>query len=147
MTWTYSGNPGASNLDALRFLIGDTDSTNAQFTDEELNYLLEEAEESIIHAGLAACVRLIAKYTRYVDQKTGDIDIKYSQRLAQLHGLHRQLREGLTPEWYFGGISQADIEAVQEDEDRQGPIFALGMMDNPTTEPDTHNTGGTGGIL
>jgi hypothetical protein len=28
MAWSYSGNPGASNLDLIRFLIQDTDTTD-----------------------------------------------------------------------------------------------------------------------
>jgi len=146
LTFSYSGDPGASDLDALRFLIGDTDSADEQLTDEELSYLLTEHDDSVRHAGLSACRRLIAKYSRYVDQRTGDIDIKYSQRLAHLRGVIADIRQGLVPSVYAGGISKADIESVQEDDDRQGPVFALGMHDYPS-DADTSSTGGTGGVV
>lgn len=145
MTWTYSGDPSASELDELRFLLGDTDTTDQQLSDEEINYLLREHGDSVVAAGLAACRRLIAQYSRCVDQKTGDIDLKYSQRIAHYKDVMSMIREGLRPTPYAGGISISDIETVQDDDDRQGPIFALGMLDNPAEEPD--RTGGTGGVL
>lgn len=37
MTFTYDDTSVSTNLDKVRFLIGDTDSSNAIFTDEELN--------------------------------------------------------------------------------------------------------------
>lgn len=145
MTWTYSGNPGSSSRDELRFLIGDTDSADPLFSDEELDYLLTEHGGSVPAAAMASCRRLIAKYSRYVDQKTGDIDIKYSQRISQLNSLMDTLRGDLRPVPYAGGISVSDIEAVRDDDDRQGPVFVLGMFDNPSTEPEP--AGGTGGVI
>jgi len=147
MTWSYSGDPRTGEMDALRFLIGDTTEADAQFSDEELIYLLEQYDDSVRHAGLAACRRLIAKYSRCVDQRTGDIDVKYSQRLSQLHGLAASIREQMVPQLYAGGISKSDIETVQDDDDRQGPIFALGMADNPPADGSPSSTGGTGGVL
>lgn len=148
MTWTYSGDPSASELDELRFLLGDTDTTDQQLSDEEILYLLQEHGDSVVTSAMAACRRLIAKYSRCIDIKTGDIDLKYSQRVSHLNLLMQTLREGLRPVPYAGGISKADIEAVQDDDDRQAPNFAIGMMDNPATEPDNFGgAGGTGGVI
>ena len=44
MTWSYSGNPGASDLDHIRFLIQDTDTTDQLFSNEELTYLFNVAD-------------------------------------------------------------------------------------------------------
>ena len=145
MTWSYSGDPGASSLDELRFILGDTDESDQQLSDEELLFLLREHGGSAPTAAIGACRRLVAKYTRCVDQKTGDIDIKYSSRVSQYEQLLAHLRAGLVPTPYAGGISKADIETVQDDDDRQGPIFALGMFDNPSDDP--QQSGGTGGVI
>lgn len=145
MTWSYSGDPGASPLDELRFILGDTDTTDQQLSDEEVLFLLREHGGSVATAAVAACRRLIAKYTRCIDQKTGDIDLKFSSRLAQYNDLFSHLRAGIVPTPYAGGISVSDIETVREDTDRQGPIFALGMLDNPADEPT--GMGGTGGVV
>jgi len=40
MTWTYSGNPANSSSDAVRFLIGDTDTTDQLISNEEIAYLV-----------------------------------------------------------------------------------------------------------
>ncbi|NDC49455.1 MAG: hypothetical protein EBZ61_10335 [Micrococcales bacterium] len=42
MTFTYSGDPSTSTRNYVRFLIHDTDSTDALFSDEELNYVISE---------------------------------------------------------------------------------------------------------
>lgn len=141
MTWTYSGDPGASDLDQLRFTIGDTDTTDQQLTDEELNYLLTD-RGSVAGAAVSALHALIAKYTRLVDQRTGDIDIKYSQLLQGYRDLLAQITSvgglaSIVPDnIYAGGISESDKETVEQDTDRVAPQFSLGMHDNPTTNPD-----------
>ena len=50
MTWSYSGDPSASSLDEVRFLVGDTDSTEQLVQNEEIAYAIN-AEITI---GLAA---------------------------------------------------------------------------------------------
>jgi hypothetical protein len=150
MSFSYSGDPSASPLDELRFWIGDTDSTDAQLSDQEVKYLLRSNNDSVTAAAIEACRRLISKYSRYVDQKTGDIDIKYSQKIGQLEATISHIRAGMNPVPYAGGISQSDIETVQDDDDRQGPVFSLGMMDNPPSGDDPDwgcGHGGAGGVL
>jgi len=49
MTWTYGGAPGtttsATRRDAVRLLVGDTDTTDQQITDEEIAFGLSQASE------------------------------------------------------------------------------------------------------
>lgn len=40
MSFTYSGDPSASKLDAVRFALGDTDASQPLLQDEEINYLI-----------------------------------------------------------------------------------------------------------
>ena len=42
MTFTYSGTPSASQRDAIRFLLNDTDSTDVLLQDEEISYLIAD---------------------------------------------------------------------------------------------------------
>lgn len=154
MTWSYSGNPADSDLDRLRFLIGDVDSNDQQLSDEELNFLLAQ-NSIIVQAAVGACDAIIAKYSRLVDQKTGDIDTKYSQRIAAYENLKKALPtspaatdDSAPSPWpvpYAGGISEADMDTETDDEDRVGPVFAVGMGDYPTDVPT--GSGGTGGVL
>lgn len=41
MSFSYSGDPSSSSLDAARFLLGDTDSSNPIMQDEEIQYILD----------------------------------------------------------------------------------------------------------
>jgi hypothetical protein len=43
MTATYSGNPAKSDLDKYRFLIGDTEPTDAILSDEEITFILSSS--------------------------------------------------------------------------------------------------------
>lgn len=41
MSWTYSGDPKASDIDRCRFIIGDTVEVNPIMQDEEIQYLVD----------------------------------------------------------------------------------------------------------
>lgn len=132
MTTTYSGNPADSDKDAVRFWIEDTAATFA-LTDEEIAYVLTIYPNPM--AAAAACARaLAAKYAKLVDKEVGDLKIKYSQRGTAYLALAERLEAqsglvGLVP--YGGGISIADMQAVDLDSDRPAPPIRIGQFDNP----------------
>jgi hypothetical protein len=130
VTWTYSGDPAASSLDETRFLIGDTDTTDQQLANEEINFCLTRAGTAT-SAAIMACERLISKFTRLVSQSVGSVSVSYSDRAKQYRELVATLRRGLTPTPYAGGISISDEESVEADTDRDAPLFSVGMHDNP----------------
>lgn len=43
MSWSYSGDPKSSDIDECRFLIGDTNEAEPIMQDEEIAYLISEA--------------------------------------------------------------------------------------------------------
>lgn len=47
MSWTYSGNPTSSTLDESRFLIGDTNESSPIMQDEEIQYIIDEANGNV----------------------------------------------------------------------------------------------------
>jgi hypothetical protein len=47
MSWNYSGDPSDSPLDAVRFYLQDTDSTDPQMQDEEIEYFRTQVLEPI----------------------------------------------------------------------------------------------------
>ena len=117
----------------MRFLIGDTDSSDQQLTDEEIAYLLTEYTAPK-RAALEAARSLQAKYSRLCDQRTGDISISYSQRRDSYAALVRDLQRGMLGAPYAGGISQADKDSDEDDTDRVKPAFRVEMMANPDTD-------------
>jgi hypothetical protein len=81
MTFTYSGDPTTSTRNKVRFLINDTDSTDALFTDEELDYLIGEWGTNVYEICRAACETLVSRFVRLSDstsKSVGDISVSES---------------------------------------------------------------------
>jgi uncharacterized SAM-binding protein YcdF (DUF218 family) len=137
MAWTYSGNPGASPLDEVRFLIQDTDSTSQLLSNEELNYLLASYEDPY-SAAVAAVVSLIGKASRSEEEskKVGDLSLtrKAGARVAQWEALKRHLeaerfrRFPAAPVVNPNAILPTDEAKVEG----EGTDYVVGQMDNRT---------------
>ena len=137
MTWTYSGNPGASDLDEIRFLIQDTDEDSQLLSNEELLYLLASYEDPY-SAAVAAVVSLIGKASRSEEEskKVGDLSLtrKAGARLAQWEALKRHLeierfrRFPAAPVINPNAILPTDEAKVEG----EGTDYVVGQMDNRT---------------
>lgn len=137
MSWTYSGDPSISDLDAVRFLVGDTDSSDPQISNEEITFLLAQ-EGNTYKAAAGAAKSIMAKYARLADKSVGDLSISYSQRQAA----YEKLAESLTTSASMrsavplaGGISVADKLVQEQDPDRVKPVFFRGQFDEPGVPP------------
>ena len=139
-TWTYSGNPAASSLDQVRFLIGDTDTSDQLISDEEILWSITN-NGSAYAAAIQCCSAIIAS-GRLTDKRVGDLQIFKSQRVNQyqqlIAELKRRLATGAIP--YAGGISKADKLGVVNDSDRVEPAFRIGLHDNPSNRTTTAST-------
>lgn len=137
MAWSYSGNPGASNLDEVRFLIADTDSTSQLLSNEEINYLLTAYGDAYA-AAVASVVALIAKASRTVEEskKVGDLSLslKTGARLQQWLTLKKTLeyerfrRYPAAPAVNPNAILPTHIGIVEG----EGTDYVVGQMDNVT---------------
>ena len=137
MTWTYSGNPGSSTRDEVRFLIQDTDTTDQLLSDEELNYLVT-AYGDAYGAAVAAVGVLMGTAARAVEESktVGDLSIsrKAGARLQQWQALMASLqnerfrRFPAAPAVNPNAILPTD-EGIVEGE---GTDFVVGQMDNRT---------------
>ncbi|GIV81724.1 MAG: hypothetical protein KatS3mg051_1188 [Anaerolineae bacterium] len=134
MTWTYSGDPAASSRDAVRFLIGDTDTNDQQITDEEIAWLLAQNGNTYV-AAAAACESIAAKYARNVDASVDSARVDASQRQAHYLALAKKLRSraayAAVP--FAGGISESDKDTREDDTDRVEPAFTRDLHRNPGT--------------
>lgn len=133
MTWTYGGDPANSDRDAVRLLVGDTDTNDQQLTDEEVTYFLTE-EGEVKRAAVRSARAIGARYARLVDKAVGDLRQSYSHRQRHYEDLATRLdREASvsTALVYAGGISDADKTTVEEDTDRVKPSFEREMHDHP----------------
>ena len=117
MAWTY--NPAllaTSSLFQVRFLIGDTDSSDPLLTDEEINFLLVKFVSADATA-IASCENLSAKYARQVDTHLGPSTIRASQRTKHFAELAIRLTK-----------QSSKLAIPSMSSDQHLPIFDKDMM-------------------
>lgn len=136
MAFSYIS-PSSSTRDEIRFLIGDVDSDDPQFSDDEIDYIETQTASALLAAAYAA--RLLAtKYARLADTTIGDLEVKHSQRSRRYLEMARELeKQGqieagtYVAEPVVTGISVTEIDSVDQDTDKVGSAFKKGMFDNP----------------
>lgn len=128
MTWSYdSALP--TDRDKVRREIGDTQTSDQQLADEEIDYTLTQ-RSSVLGAAILCCDLIISNYARQVSQSVGSVSVSYSDRLEHYRGLLGRLRmrgPAITP--YCGGISVSEKQSVDDDTDRDAPAFKRDMFD------------------
>jgi len=132
MAWSYSGNPAASDKDAVRFEIPDTDEAAQLVSDDEIAYAL--AEEGGTVGAAARCCEIVARrYAQQADVATGDVKLTYSQQAKTLAVRAKELRSLANGSHapYSGGMSRTRKEGFAEDEDLESGNFRRGQFDNP----------------
>lgn len=132
MTWTYTNDPVGEPVDAIRLLIQDTDSSDPLISDEEIAYFIAKGGSDIGAAYLAA-LSISAKFGRLADERTGGIEVKWSQRSRAYAALASDLKKQIimhsAPMPYAGGVSISDIETRRSNTDRTTEAFSLGITD------------------
>jgi hypothetical protein len=137
--WSYTGNPAARAIDKVRFLCGDTDSSNQQVMDDEINFLLSEWNSNAYLAAAFACDAISSKLAAKSDQSksVGDLSIStqygsqartYMERAASLRSLASRV---------YAPSVNFDTSTFDGTFD-----FYVGMDENmgsSTTSPPTHN--------
>lgn len=143
MTFTYSGDPSTSTRNYVRFLLNDTDSTDALFSDEELNYVISEWGGDAYNSARECAEILIARFSRLADSSSksvGDISVSesYSSKVTHYKELaesllRRQMRK--SPPKPF-----ANAQALKSTNDRIvddfNTDFYVGITDNPNNVQD-----------
>ena len=132
MTWSYVG-PSTSDKDEVRYRIGDTNTNDQQLSDEEIEFELTQTG-GVLAAAIECCRALQAKYSRMVDKSVDGLRMSYSQRQKQYADMILTLTEKLVATGampYAGGISIADVRAVDEDPDRMPRKFTDNQFNFP----------------
>lgn len=124
--------------DYIRFLVGDTQTTDQQLQDEEI--LATMATRSTPYGAAAElCLALSTKFSRMVDQSAGSFKIAYSNMAKAYASRALQYEQKAALEGsgnpYAGGISIADMQSQEGNSDRVNPIFTIGMDDNTSPDP------------
>lgn len=144
MAWSYDGDPSASNKDAVRWLVGDTDPARKLVSDEEVAYALGDV--SNVHAAAALVADAIAaQFSRDSDRQVGDLKISASQKSKQYRQTARMLRRkaSLAVSPFVGGTSVSDKNSRRDDSDRPQEAFFVGQWDNPRAIQPGYNSTST----
>lgn len=130
MAWTYTNDPASVPRDAVRLLVGDTDTDDQKITDEAIAFFLSQASDDTYSAAALSARSIAAKYAVEVDTKFESVSSDYSQLSKNYYELAKRLEQqakkfgtiGLgTP--VAGGISNDDMRSVNQDTDRVMPKF------------------------
>lgn len=137
MAWSYSGDPSSSVRDAVRFLIGDTDTNDQLISNEEIAYFVTEFANARRAASEAARA-IAAKFARLMSRSIGGLNADFSAKYRQYLELADNLltKEEMAPvSLFISGYSRSAKEAVELDTDREPTFSRKGIMDNPRSQP------------
>lgn len=132
--FTYAGNPSESDVDAVRFLIGDTDMSEPLLSNEEIIFLSSQwtMQHSIYWTAAVAAETIAARFAREVtfnsdsqSISTSELQQKYQSLAERMRTLHRSYVIGGMPD--VGGMLKG--EGVDP---TVAPLaFGRGMHDEP----------------
>lgn len=136
MGWSYDTGL-STELDRVRFLIGDTDLAHPQLQDEEILFLVSSSGSSTSAAAAAACRGLAARYARRVHEEVGDLKLYNEQMFDHYVALAEQLSAqgslasvaGLLAVPSAGGIYVADKDAYAANDGLVQSSFSRNMHD------------------
>ena len=140
MSWTYTGDPSDSDLDAVRFLVGDTDSEQQLASNEEILYAIsqnaiQQKAAAIVCRAIAARFSTKASFSvGEMSKSCSDISKAFADRAKELEADSNWKSKYVS--FSFGGISVAKKEALDQDTGAVQPGFKKGMLDNPLTYSD-----------
>lgn len=145
MSWTYDPTQLPTNtMMQVRFLVGDTVSSDQQVQDDEILFALTQ-RSSIWGAASIVCETLASKLSRQADVVDKDLRTTLSQRAkayaarAVEYDAKAKIRGGGLP--YAGGLSIADKIQNEQNPDRVQPQFNISMDDNYLPVPPVPNEG------
>ena len=134
MTFTYTGDPSASDVEEVRFNIGDTDSTRPMLSDEEIQHVIDTTigvNGSLLWVSAQAALRASAKYAGEVNVSGDGVSVdvealqgKLKDAYTGLMTAYRASLGGAPPD--VGGIDAVPVL----DGSVAPPAFGVGGSDN-----------------
>lgn len=131
MAWTYSGNPGATPKDAVRFEVQDTDTKRQLLRDEEIQFAIDQEAgippepRGLLCAAARCCEVLARRFSAQADTVIGSIQVTYSKQAAGYTERAAELRARATGagEPWVGGTSRSEKQLLRSQTNRVQPLF------------------------
>jgi len=132
-TYTYSGDPSTSPMDAVRFWLSDVGPTKWYKANEEINFVLGLDPNPFVAAAYIAR-SIAASLASNVNRRIGDLSINAGDAvkawIALANDMDAKALLGVTAMPYAGGISHSDVEQVASNCDRVKPPFREKQFDH-----------------
>jgi hypothetical protein len=117
-TWTYTGMASLSDLDYVRFNIGDTEQSTAILLDEEINIVLTLTGNK--NKAVQKCMEItLLKLSKECDYSIGPEKVTASQRYENYKNMYTLIKSNML-----------NTAIVPQQTDTVDSIFTLGFMDN-----------------
>ena len=130
--FTYFDDNLGTSLNKVRLLIGDINSTDVQFSDDEINFFIDE-ESNIYGAASVACQALAMKFTPSVDKKVGPLWLEQSQIAAGYKTMAKDFKTKSNQKGsariYLGGETISNKNIDKADTDVVQPFFKRNQND------------------
>lgn len=134
MTFSYTGSPGDSDIDTIRFYIQDTLAEDAFLTDEEIQFLIDEwmpINDSYLFVASVAAESIASKFAREVSYSADGVTVSGEQLQQKYNDLAQSLRDLYKSASVAGGPSAGGMFLGEEFDDSIKPLsYAMGMNDN-----------------
>ena len=139
MSGSYNSSAVSSDLDRVRFLVGDTDMDDILCQDGEINFVISNHGGNVFLAAADVAEAIAAKFARKCDKAVGDLQLSLSQKSEAYRDMSDRLRThgSILCVPTAGGISISEKEAAEDDTDRFGSPFSTDQFSHP-------GLGGTG---
>ena len=127
-----------TDLDKVRYLIQDTNTTDFYFSDNEITAMIG-MWGSYNSTAIACCEILASRFIQKAESKTvSKLILNYGNLAKKYAELAKVLRLQLLKfnAGYLGGLTHSDKEANEEDSDICQPAFKRGMMKQKLPDQD-----------
>jgi hypothetical protein len=138
MSFSYTGNPFTSTIDAVRVELGDTKDKQHEMEDEEILYAFG-VEGTVVKAAARCCEMLAARYANREGFRGGTIQSEKTSISGKFRAMASLLRQRGTRAGSFivPSTSTASKSSNELNEDSPKPKFKKGIHDNPDSDTDS----------
>lgn len=134
MSFSYSGDPAESTLDAIRFYSQDVDSSDPLITNEEIEFIISSwshVSDNALFLAAVVCDAISSKFAREISFSADGVSVGASELQEKYERLADSLRAQHTAQEISGIPSAGGMIAGEEFDPSVEPlVWAKGMHDN-----------------
>ena len=134
MSWNYSGDPSASDLDEVRFLVQDVDAGLPLLQDEEIQFLIDRwmpKYDSLTYVAAVVAATISRKFVGILNISADGVSVNAADLVDRYKALAQQLRAEYVASQVGGEVDLTNIMVGQSPDYSIKPLsFQIGLHDN-----------------